>query len=175
MLLSVKQLPRLPHRSAQTWHRADHPGEDRPTTAPAEPRLPRRETTKVRPGDLPATQYDQALLQPAQGLPRDRHQIRKDRHLLRSGAHPRIVSALGKIGLKTDSSRPRSDRPVRRLRSCPPLHRAVVASTAGGVASAQTAKGGRCVGSRAWNANVAHTALISCKIQLHFECHRLRD
>jgi hypothetical protein len=120
MLLSVKQLPRLPHRSAKTWHRADHPGEDRPTTAPAEPRLPRRETTKVRPGDLPATQYDQALLQPTQGLPRDRHQIRKDRHLLRSGAHPRIVSALGKIGLKTDSSRPRSDRPVRRLRSCPP-------------------------------------------------------
>lgn len=94
--------------------RADHPGEDRPTTAPAEPRLLRRETARVRPGDLPATQYDRALLQPAQGPPRDRHQIRKDRHLPRSGAHPRIVSALGKIGLKTDSSRPRSDRPVRR-------------------------------------------------------------
>ncbi|MFF1605417.1 IS5 family transposase [Streptomyces mirabilis] len=124
VLLSVKQLPRLPHRSAKTWHRADHPGEDRPTTAPAEPRLPRRETTKVRPGDLPATQYDRSAWF--------------------------VVVFL-------------------------PLHRAVVASTAGGVASAQTAKGGRCVGSRAWNANVAHTALISCKIQLHFECHRLRD
>ncbi|WP_179857959.1 transposase [Streptomyces sp. OK228] len=88
MLLSAKQLPRLPHRSAKTWHRADHPGEDRPTTAPAEPRLPRRETTEVRPGDPPATQYDRSVcsslrscpcivrLLPARGWGR----IRSDRH-----------------------------------------------------------------------------------------------
>ncbi|MFF7928474.1 IS5 family transposase [Streptomyces mirabilis] len=69
MLLSVKQLPRLPHRSAKTWHRADHPGEDRPTTAPAEPRLPRRETTKVRPGDLPATQYDRSACSSLRSCP----------------------------------------------------------------------------------------------------------
>jgi hypothetical protein len=31
----------------------------------------------------------------------DRHQIREDRHFLRSGGHPRIVPALGKVRLKT--------------------------------------------------------------------------
>ncbi|MFE2473523.1 transposase [Streptomyces mirabilis] len=69
MLLPVKQLPRLPHRSAKTWHRADHPGEDRPTTAPAEPRLPRRETTEVRPGDPPATQYDRSACSSLRSCP----------------------------------------------------------------------------------------------------------
>ncbi|MGW0141737.1 IS5 family transposase [Streptomyces calvus] len=50
----------------------------------------------------PPTQHHRALLQPAQRLPRHRHQIRKDRHLLRSGGHTRVVPALGKIRLKTD-------------------------------------------------------------------------
>jgi hypothetical protein len=50
-----------------------------------------------------------------QGLPRDRHQIREDRRFLRSGGHPRIVPALGKIRLKTD---PRTlERPPLRPRS----------------------------------------------------------
>lgn len=95
------QLPRLPCLPAKTRHCAHHPGEDRPATAPAEARWP---TARVRPGDLPAAQHDRALLQPAQGLPRYRHQIRKDRHFLRSGGHSRIVPALGKIRLKTDPS-----------------------------------------------------------------------
>jgi transposase len=89
------QLPQVASLSAKTRHCAHHPREDRPATAPAEARLPRRPTARVRPGDLPAAQDDRALLQPAQGLPRYRHQIREDRHLLRSGGHPRIVPALG--------------------------------------------------------------------------------
>jgi hypothetical protein len=98
------QLPRLPCLPAKTRHCAHHPREDRPATAPAEAREPRRPTARVRPGDLPTTQHNRALFQPAQRLPRGRREIRKDRHFLRSGGHPRIDPALDKIRLKTDPS-----------------------------------------------------------------------
>ncbi len=53
---------------AQTRHRVHHSREDRPATAPAEARWPRRPAAKVRPGGLPAAHADRALLQPAQGF-----------------------------------------------------------------------------------------------------------
>ncbi|GHK05671.1 hypothetical protein SY2F82_74680 [Streptomyces sp. Y2F8-2] len=44
---------------------------------PAQPRTPWRPTADIRPGGLPPTQRRRTLLQPVQGLPRHRHQIRQ--------------------------------------------------------------------------------------------------
>ncbi len=50
------QLPRLPRLPTQTRHRTHHPGEDRPATAPSQPRTSRRPTTGIRPASLPSPQ-----------------------------------------------------------------------------------------------------------------------
>ncbi len=96
------QLPRLPRLPTETGHRTHHPREGGTTTASLHPRPPRRQTTRIRPADLPSTQHDRALLQSAQGLPRHCHPIRKDCHLLRGSGHSRVIRALAKIRSKTD-------------------------------------------------------------------------
>lgn len=103
------QLPRFPRLPAATRHRAHHSREGRPAATPAAAREPRRSTARIRPGNLPPAQPRRALLQPAQGLPRHRDQIRQDRHLIRGSGQSRVAPALGKIRLKTD---PSSDVPA---------------------------------------------------------------
>jgi hypothetical protein len=49
----------------------------------------------------PPTPFHGALRHSAQGFPRFRHKMGEDRHLLGSGDHTRLVSALGKIRLRT--------------------------------------------------------------------------
>jgi hypothetical protein len=66
----------------------------------------RRQAAALRPRHLPSPQHPRTLLQPTQGIPRPRDPIRQDRRLLRSGGLPRLVSALGKIRLKTDPNIP---------------------------------------------------------------------
>ncbi len=61
----------------ETRHCECYPRESLPVTAPAEARWPWRPTARVRPGNHPVAQHDRALLQPAQGISRHRHQKRK--------------------------------------------------------------------------------------------------
>lgn len=61
------QFPRLPRIPEETRHRAHHPREDRPAPAPAEARLPRRPTTRIRLGDVPPTLLGAALLEGSRG------------------------------------------------------------------------------------------------------------
>ncbi|MDH6455894.1 hypothetical protein M2156_008396 [Streptomyces sp. SAI-149] len=97
------QLSRLPRLPVQTRHRAHHSGEDRPAATPSRPGSARRAATGIRPANPSAAQHRRAMLQPTQELPRNRHRIRQDRHLLRGSGQSRVIPALGKIRLRTES------------------------------------------------------------------------